>query len=93
MSVSGKNSRLRAPALSLWVLWFGAYATIYVTAGNRFLMQGNNMWPFGKTHPTGSVAMRGVGTDPDSRSTEQINAPFVRRRDSVRSLRRTPSAG
>ncbi|GAA5978335.1 hypothetical protein JCM10908_004319 [Rhodotorula pacifica] len=32
--------------LSLWVIWFIAYATIYVTAGNSFLMQGTNMWPF-----------------------------------------------
>lgn len=36
-------------ALSLWVLWFIAYATIYVAAGNTFLMQGENMWPFGKS--------------------------------------------
>ncbi|GAA5878489.1 hypothetical protein JCM3774_006418, partial [Rhodotorula dairenensis] len=34
--------------LSLWVLWFIAYATVYVLAGNTFLMQGENMWPFGK---------------------------------------------
>ena len=69
MSVAQRRltpGRILIPALSLWVLWFAAYATIYFTAGNRFLMQGNNMWPFGKTHSAACIAIRGVEIDPDS---------------------------